>query len=374
MKNTMQGIRQSLLFLVVLVFSATAVTTTAYADNDKHKNKHNDDVVLIPGPPGPAGPQGPIGLTGPAGPVGPAGAMGPQGAAGAAGPAGPQGPAGANGLDGAAGAAGPAGPQGPAGANGLDGAAGAAGPQGPIGLTGPAGADGINGTNGVDGAIGPMGPVGPQGPVGLTGATGAVGPQGPAGPAGTIPQAVYDAICANSAANPSSPYPSFCPPIHKIIFLTSTFTNGNLGGVAGADAFCQNLAKAAGLPGMYKAWISDSLGHSPATTWTHNSGSYVTLSGKVIATSWADLTDGILSAPILETETGVVLGGGDNTYTGTGPDGLPAGSNCANWTSVASTDMATMGWPYAYQSKQWTDNITSYYCSYVAFKLYCGQQ
>ena len=41
-----------------------------------------------------------------------------------------------------------------------------------------------------------------------------------------------------------------------LVFVTSTTHNGNLGGVAGADAICNARAAAAGLPGSYLAWIS----------------------------------------------------------------------------------------------------------------------
>ena len=42
------------------------------------------------------------------------------------------------------------------------------------------------------------------------------------------------------------------------VFVTSQTFTGNLGGIAGADQKCQDLADAAGLPGIYKAWLADS--------------------------------------------------------------------------------------------------------------------
>ena len=50
------------------------------------------------------------------------------------------------------------------------------------------------------------------------------------------------------------------------VFVTSETYTGNLGGVAGADDKCQALADQAGLPGVYMAWIADSVPASaPAT-------------------------------------------------------------------------------------------------------------
>ena len=43
----------------------------------------------------------------------------------------------------------------------------------------------------------------------------------------------------------------------KIVFVTGSFQDGDFTSV-GADTECQNLATAAGLPGVYKAWLSES--------------------------------------------------------------------------------------------------------------------
>lgn len=51
---------------------------------------------------------------------------------------------------------------------------------------------------------------------------------------------------------------------NKTVFVTSQTYTGNLGGLAGADAQCNLLAKAAGLEGSYLAWLSDAT-ESPST-------------------------------------------------------------------------------------------------------------
>ena len=42
----------------------------------------------------------------------------------------------------------------------------------------------------------------------------------------------------------------------RFVFVTSTTTQGDFGGLSGADAICQAAAAIAGLPGSYRAWVS----------------------------------------------------------------------------------------------------------------------
>jgi len=59
-----------------------------------------------------------------------------------------------------------------------------------------------------------------------------------------------------------------CEPIPpnppKFAFVTTWEGDGNIGGLAAADAICQTEAEDAELPGTYKAWLSDS-SSSPST-------------------------------------------------------------------------------------------------------------
>jgi hypothetical protein len=91
-------------------------------------------------------------------------------------------------------------------------------------------------------------------------------------------------------------------PVPKIVFATSTTYDGNLGGVAGADAKCAARATAAGLTGAYKAWLAAG-SSSPATTFIRSPLGYVRVDGVKIADDWADLTDGTLDAGISKTES-----------------------------------------------------------------------
>ncbi|MFZ5442324.1 MAG: hypothetical protein ACOZQL_20110 [Myxococcota bacterium] len=192
--------------------------------------------------PGPQGPEGAQGPRGPAGPQGPQGERGPPGevlvvdGGVVTGPAGPRGasvvmtvvaPGGAcatGGVqltleDGGApqvicnGATGPAGPQGATGAAGASAQVtaidGGACPTGGVRVEVPGGAPvfvcngqaGAAGPQGAAGPTGPQGPMGAQGVQGATGATGPAGPQGPQGPAGTSV-----ALTALSTGDTNCPY------------------------------------------------------------------------------------------------------------------------------------------------------------------------
>src|SRR5580692_9705113 len=48
------------------------------------------------------------------------------------------------------------------------------------------------------------------------------------------------------------------PPIFNKVFVTSATFTGDLGGQKGADAKCARVAKAVGLSGTFKAWLSTS--------------------------------------------------------------------------------------------------------------------
>lgn len=118
-----------------------------------------------------------------------------------------------------------------------------------------------------------------------------------------------------------------------LVFLSSTLHSGNLGGLSGGDAICQGLATTAGLPGTYKAWLSDDTS-SVSSRFVPSSGPYRLVNGTTIATSFTDLTDGTLLTLINVTETGGDRGVSLAAWTGTLPNGNAtngAAFTCANW-------------------------------------------
>ena len=169
-----------------------------------------------------------------------------------------------------------------------------------------------------------------------------------------------------------------CKSENKIAFVTSETYTGNLGGLAGADAKCQALAQAAGLPGTYMAWVSDA-NNSPSTRFTKSNTPYVRVDGVVIANNWNDLVDGTLLAPLNKTEsngavplgnTSCAGGGFPTTWSGTSTNGTSQGSFCGNWTNTNGGSR----WGRADQTNSsWTQWCSGGLCSWIS-PIMCFQQ
>lgn len=164
----------------------------------------------------------------------------------------------------------------------------------------------------------------------------------------------------------------------RLVFVTSTPMPSNLGGLEGADRVCQQHASRAGLPGTYKAWLSDTSGQ-PYFRLTHSHGDYTLVDGTLIAHGWQDLTDGALNAPISLDESGHPSGAAfvwTNTNSGGGGIG---GGHCSNWSSgdegdalgrnvpVGSSQLSGAGWTHATEASCGAGGG-------VARRLYCFQQ
>ncbi len=127
----------------------------------------------------------------------------------------------------------------------------------------------------------------------------------------------------------------------KTVFVTEGLHDGDLGGISGADGICQAEADAAGLFGIYRAWLSDAT-TSPAA-WTGSRGEpYVLVTGALVATDWSDLTDGRIQAVIditaggaQQVEAGLVV------WTGTNEHGEATSDNCRGWEGIGG--MGTTG-------------------------------
>jgi hypothetical protein len=143
-----------------------------------------------------------------------------------------------------------------------------------------------------------------------------------------------------------------------------------MNGLAGADAICARSAREGGLPGTYKAWLSDQFG-SPVTRFVKNKGPYVLVNGTRIANNWMDLIDGALQGPISLTEHAVPLGQ-VAVWTGTQPSGILATNTCNNWTSAARESNGHSGVTTLSSSGQWT-MTESLPCDF-SLHLYCFQQ
>ena len=172
----------------------------------------------------------------------------------------------------------------------------------------------------------------------------------------------------------------------KRAFITSLKYNGNLGGLAGADAKCQARADAASLGGTWKAWLSDSK-TSAASRLTHSPLPYRLLNGSVLANNWADLTSGSIKVEFRISETGQPVpyhpGGGTGgcswvggmfffPWTATANDGAiwaPAGT-CSDWTSTGGSAGVGLG---GYSLSQWTQWCQNFPCTWENH-LHCLEQ
>lgn len=142
-------------------------------------------------------------------------------------------------------------------------------------------------------------------------------------------------------------------------FITSVGSGkgADLGGLAGADAHCQNLAKAAGAgEGEWRAYLSAAaIDGKPAVNAKDRigSGPWFNAKGVQVAASVADLhsDNNKLSKENSLTEKGTVVNGRGDTpnqhdiLTGSQLDGTatPGAANCGNWTSSATDGAAAVG-------------------------------
>jgi hypothetical protein len=166
----------------------------------------------------------------------------------------------------------------------------------------------------------------------------------------------------------------------KTVFVTSTLYDGNMGGLAGADAKCQARAQAAGLTGNYKAWLSDA-NASPSTRFAQSAAPYKLVDGTVVANNWADLIDGSLVSKINKTELGGPVpigntscagGGFPTVWSNTTSAGISqgGGASCSNWTSTGGGS----AWGKADETGGlWSSWSGGGLCSWTS-PLYCFQQ
>lgn len=127
-------------------------------------------------------------------------------------------------------------------------------------------------------------------------------------------------------------------------FVTSGTWNGNLGGLAGADTKCNTEAAAAGLGGSWIAGVAMASGSSTnglAYRIPWNWTLLKNMNNATVATSWDDLTDGTISAPINRTAAN---GAPTASYTWTAsgttvhdPSGKSGDILCSSWASTSGT-------------------------------------
>ena len=161
------------------------------------------------------------------------------------------------------------------------------------------------------------------------------------------------------------------------VFVTSTTGTGNLAswtgsggfaGLTGADNVCRARALVGDLPepDSFVAWLSTSAVDAKDRITTD--GPFRRVDGPMIASSKADLLDGLLATSLAVTELGTYLPG-PNAYTGTSIAGVDTGANCTNWTNDAINVGATFG-QASLASNNWTTYFQTASCD-TPNHLYC---
>jgi hypothetical protein len=159
------------------------------------------------------------------------------------------------------------------------------------------------------------------------------------------------------------------------VFVSSKTYDGNMGGALGADALCATLAMQAGLGGTWMAWVSDAT-TSPSQRFTKATVPYRRLDGVAVASSWADLTTGILNAiDVDETNASHASdsSGASKTWTATTVAGVLGTSSCGNFASNSSTTTGEVGHCTGTGTVNWTSAYATESCN-VPNHIYCFEQ
>jgi hypothetical protein len=204
------------------------------------------------------------------------------------------------------------------------------------------------------------------------------------GSAWGIDLAVDPPCCSFSGKNWASYFTYTIPLDFKYVFVTSAKGTGNLGswpeaegktGLEAADNICQTLAGNAGIPGIYKAWISsDQI--SAAERLSHAEIPYILTTGEVVADNWNDLTDGSVQIPISIDENASVPSF-IRVWTSTLPDGGKTPYDCGyfhspgTWLNGSGASLGKIGSLLASDSS-WTNKGLAL-CN-ASFGLYCFEQ
>jgi hypothetical protein len=152
----------------------------------------------------------------------------------------------------------------------------------------------------------------------------------------------------------------------KRVFVTSSTTPGNFGGLAQADAMCQSLAERANVPGRFVAWLSTDGVNAPVRI-TGN-GPWYLMDGRLVFPSKLAITTDGPSADIDRDERNnrqlAVL-----VWTGTQATGAASSATCVNYTNSGATGQSGRT---NQTDREWTQSGPTF-CT-QAQHLYCFEQ
>ena len=243
---------------------------------------------------------------------------------------------------------------------------------GVAGLTGGGAHDAVAGASGIDGSGGFGGTAGSGGQSGAAGTSGAGATE-----AGTDTIVVRDTGSSDAPIDEptSSDAGGLCQAgVCKRVFVSSAPPPGaaNLGGLTGADAFCQSAASRNQLGGTWKAWLSDPT-TSASVRLTHATVPYVLLEGTTVAADWSALTSGTLAHAINVSDDGTVHTDILEVWTATTSAGAYSGRSCNAWMSNApGSNTADVGLSNE-TNGEWTNRFQQF-CDRTNVHLYCFEQ
>lgn len=156
----------------------------------------------------------------------------------------------------------------------------------------------------------------------------------------------------------------------NLIFVSSTHSRGDLGGVEGADSRCQELALAAKLPNpsSFMAWISDG-SESPQSRFSPPLGPFVLTNGAAVADSWDDLVNGGGLGNAINVNEYKAKIEPNRVWSNTTPQGLSIGGpDCDGWTNDSLGPKGGYGKSKSVDAA-WTD-AGAEWCSQT-YQIYC---
>jgi hypothetical protein len=178
--------------------------------------------------------------------------------------------------------------------------------------------------------------------------------------------------CSVTLTQDTTVQANFSPP-PNYVFTTSTTQTAALGGLAGADTICKNLAIAAKLPGTYVAWLSTSTVNAVsrlngASGWIRP-GDFMPVLNNV-----EDIAKNKFVYPPRMDELGRDVGASQIVMTGTNMNGTlnvdPEATTCSSFTSAASVAGMYLGGGYASANSSMFTEGTWFDCGQLA-RLYC---
>jgi hypothetical protein len=167
----------------------------------------------------------------------------------------------------------------------------------------------------------------------------------------------FTAAGCGSDSSPNSP--GTAVPAVTFFVSSQTSTTGNLGGLPGADAICQNLAASIGAGSKtWRAYLSVERDADNGNQPTHarnriGNGPWVNIQGAIIAQNLAELHSRTGDAALFLDEKGQRINGQwtgspspvqHDVLTGSAADGmLMPGFTCSDWTSSSTSFVAQVG-------------------------------